>query len=234
MHAAPISGTSCAPPPDLLRAWPRCAQLAGAFLLGVLATLLGLYCLSASAFGTRPADSDAAPPPGYRIELNTATRGELLQLPGVGPSLAERIEEYRRSHGGFATVDELRQVSGIGPTTLERLRPLVFVRPLEKREAVHTPTPTAAKTVKKETNLTEPINVNTASLQELQKLPGIGPKKAQSIIDARAKKPFALVDDLRRAPGIGPKTLETLRPLVTVGASKGGEPGASAPGGFKQ
>ena len=66
------------------------------------------------------------------------------------------------------------------------------------------------------------VNVNTASSVVLQTLPGIGPKKAEAIIDYRTVHgAFKTVDDLILVKGIGPKTLEKLRPLVTVGkASK--------------
>ena len=57
------------------------------------------------------------------------------------------------------------------------------------------------------------INVNTASLELLETLPGIGPSKAAAII---AKRPFNTVEELERVPGIGPKTLATIAPLVKV------------------
>ncbi len=61
------------------------------------------------------------------------------------------------------------------------------------------------------------ININTASFEELQTLPKIGPKTAKAIIKYRKKHPFKSVDELIEVKGIGEKTLKKLRPLVTVG-----------------
>ena len=62
------------------------------------------------------------------------------------------------------------------------------------------------------------ININTADADTLTSLPGIGPKKAQAIIDHRQKSgAFATVDQLTDVRGIGAKTLAKLRPLITVG-----------------
>jgi competence protein ComEA len=68
----------------------------------------------------------------------------------------------------------------------------------------------------------DPVNINTADIASLDTLPGIGPTTAQRIIDYRNDNgPFAIVDDLLKVPGIGSTTLETLRPLITVGAAGG-------------
>lgn len=64
-------------------------------------------------------------------------------------------------------------------------------------------------------NSGEKINLNLASQEELETLPGVGPKLAQKIIEARAEKPFTSLADLDDVPGIGPKTLEQLSNLVT-------------------
>jgi competence protein ComEA len=63
--------------------------------------------------------------PGQTLDINTATEAELLQLPGVGPSLARRIVEYREANGPFDTVDDLQNVSGIGPSKFAKMEPFV-------------------------------------------------------------------------------------------------------------
>ncbi|MCP4303285.1 MAG: ComEA family DNA-binding protein [bacterium] len=59
------------------------------------------------------------------VRINTASVGELEQLPGVGPVLAERIAAYRDDHGPFAAVEDLLDVPGIGEGKLETLRDAV-------------------------------------------------------------------------------------------------------------
>ena len=205
-------------PPDILTAWPRCAQIAGAFLLGAVAALFGVHALTYWRGGAEASVIESSPVT-YRVELNEARRAELLQLPGVGPSLADRILEYRRTSGGFHGVDDLRKVQGIGPTTLERLRPFVLVKPPTGEDVVEIamkPSAVPKTATSKVASLKEPIDINRAGLPELQKLPGIGPKLSQRIVDEREKRAFSSVDDLRRVPGIGPKTLEKIKPYVAV------------------
>ena len=68
------------------------------------------------AGGAASASGDAKP------SLGSATAAQLEELDGIGPGLAERIVEYRRSHGGFRSLDQLADVDGIGEQRLAALR----------------------------------------------------------------------------------------------------------------
>jgi competence protein ComEA len=62
------------------------------------------------------------------------------------------------------------------------------------------------------------VNINTATLEELDKLPGIGPSTAQRIIAYRIDNgPFARIEDIVNVSGIGPATYEEIKDLITVG-----------------
>src|SRR5262245_7150361 len=122
----PVPAPALPPPkPDVVHAWPRAAQWATAFLFGASVTLLVVHSFSYLRWGSRPTELQHGPAIGYQIDVNEAGRAELLQLPGIGETLARRIEECRQKQGPFRSVDELRQVKGIGPVVLERLRPWV-------------------------------------------------------------------------------------------------------------
>jgi len=60
------------------------------------------------------------------------------------------------------------------------------------------------------------VTINTASDAQLMLLPGIGPSKAQAIVEYRAKKQFASADEIVKVKGIGPNLLARLRPYIVT------------------
>lgn len=170
------------------------------------------------------------------VNLNSATSAELENLPGVGKKLAEQIVAARP----FKTVDDLKNVKGIGDAKFAKLKNLVSVdgtttttttsasttapvtAPVTAPAAPSMSTNTApiqasasaaASTSKAKMAAGTRINVNTASVDELAKLPGIGKHKAEAIIAAR---PFATPEDLMKVKGIKQGVFAKLKDHVTV------------------
>lgn len=77
-----------------------------------------------SSLSPTPISETTTPLVKVKIRLTTATQTELETLPGIGPTKAKSILEYRDTKG-FKTINDLEKVKGIGPKILEKLRPLV-------------------------------------------------------------------------------------------------------------
>jgi competence protein ComEA len=56
------------------------------------------------------------------VNLNTATKDELVALPGIGPAKAQAILDYRKAHGPFKAIEEVKDVKGIGAKRFEKLK----------------------------------------------------------------------------------------------------------------
>src|SRR5579885_2648321 len=113
----------CQPAP----VWSRPAQGAAVLLLLLALSLLGWHAWSVQRGGCRPTTLETDALSSLFLDLNQADPVQLLQLPGVGEKLVQRIVVYRAEHHGFRSVEELRHVRGIGPKLLEKLRPHIFV-----------------------------------------------------------------------------------------------------------
>ncbi|MCX6137996.1 MAG: helix-hairpin-helix domain-containing protein [Ignavibacteriales bacterium] len=62
------------------------------------------------------------------VNINAAGVEELDGLPGIGPSMARQIVEYRNEHGPFKSLQDLRNIKGLGPKKLEKLQPMVTLQ----------------------------------------------------------------------------------------------------------
>lgn len=176
-----------------------------------------------------------------RVNINTASVEELIMLPCIGTVTAQKIIDYRKRHGGFRSVQEIIEVPCIGPKTFEKIKAMIYVPnsidrvglkeatiklPPEKKPNPDNPFPQVKSGTKAETSAPEitdqgRININTASVQKLILLPGIGKVTAQRIIDYRQRHGgFKSIEEIMEVPRIGPKTFEKIKDMIRI--EKGG------------
>jgi competence protein ComEA len=146
---------------------------------------------------------------GELIDADKAPVSELARLPRVGPRLAKVIQADREANGPFGRLDGLDRVPGIGPGLLKVIGPHLVFSGAPGAE----PSPTACAGGVGSTGgcSTSLLNLNTASLAELDALPGVGPAKAAAILQYRQEHGrFTSVDELTQVPGFGPAAVARL------------------------
>ena len=118
--------------PSNLLLRPREQGAVAALVAGALALMAAIWWRHGGPRGG-VIDIDRAPPrvAKFQVDVNEADWPELIQLPGVGRTLAERLVAEREQNGAFRDVDDLRRVGGIGPRTLERIKPYLLPIPDE-------------------------------------------------------------------------------------------------------
>ena len=63
-----------------------------------------------------------------RLDLNAATRTDLMALPGIGEKTAQQIIDYRIKHGKYSSIESVMEVHGIGPEKFKKIIPYVTVK----------------------------------------------------------------------------------------------------------
>lgn len=161
---------------------------------------------------------------GETLDVNGASEAELDRLPGIGPAKAARIVADRTANGPYRSLEELGRVPGLGARSLERLEPFL----------AFPPGPAGRGTVRAKGQIPQrrllgvvdqaavgagvaTVHLNSATREQLESLPGIGPVLAGRIMEHRDRRGgYSSIADLMEVPGVGPATLARLRALVSV------------------
>ena len=166
----------------------------------------------------------------------------------VQPTRRELLADWTRSAAKFAAIGALGVLSAIGISSSllgRQTRPDLVAVPATDptaeaattaRRPVEPPRPNAGvgkpATGERAASIAQPIDLNSATVKELETLPGIGPALAARIVEDREQfGAYSTVEQLDRVRGIGPKLMEKLRPLVRVRAAEPeGEESKEIPG----
>lgn len=163
--------------------------------------------------------------PGERIDPNRADAVDLARLPGIGPTLAERIVDHRGREGPFATIQDLTNVPGIGPRSLERMAGLLEVAPRAPRRGERQPPKESTRAgVGPVYARGDPRAVlsalNGATAAELEGLPGVGSALAARIVEFRAGAGrLRSAEQLLEVPGIGPGRMAAIERALSSWAA---------------
>ena len=189
-------------------------------LVLIAAAAIGLARLGGSPTGPEPT---AAAPPAIRVDSPEGDSGSVEVLVHVAGAV-RRPGVYRLREG--MRIDDALRLAG-GPRRRADLSAVNLAAKVEDGRQVLVPersragapaaTAPAASGAGAGPAPGTPINLNTATLEQLDALDGIGPATAQSILDYREEHGgFGSVEELGQVPGIGEKRLATLREGVTV------------------
>ncbi len=160
--------------------------------------------------GTVRPSAGAAGAPAARLDLNAATTAQLDALPGVGPGTAQKIVADRAANGPFRSIDDLDRVSGVGPALIDKIRAQVMVN----AALLPVPRPPVPAVPAAPVTPAGPLNLNTATVEQMDALPRITSTAARNLVAMRETLPgrrFTTWEQVDAVSGVGPTALETLK-----------------------
>jgi competence protein ComEA len=118
-----------------LRSSLRLAVTGSRVMNKIIRIRLALYLLSILLilFAPPAIRADAKHPPAHPLDLNTATVEQLQQVPGIGPSTAKSIVNFRQKSGPFQRIEDLLAIKGISKARLEKMRPYLTIHPTAQK-----------------------------------------------------------------------------------------------------
>jgi len=164
---------------------------------------------------------------GAKLDLNTASEKDLVELPGVGAATAKKIIAGRP----YSSVDGLSK-AGVSASTISKISALVTVGGASAAPAASAksspPAPPVSRPASTPSSQPTPaagakVDLNLASEKDLVDLPGVGPATAKKII---AGRPYSSVDGLSKA-GVSASTISKISSLVTVSGAPAAPPVAA-------
>lgn len=160
---------------------------------------------SAGSPGSPSADSSSNQ--GVWVEVDGPVRNRGIYLLERGKRVLDALEKA----GGTGRNFSLSEMSAAIKIERSGTLKLVEVNGEKGKADLHPLDPSKMKV------LSIPININTAGAEELEILPGVGPRMAQAIIDFReAHGKFSSLEDLQKVKGIGPRKFAAIRPHITL------------------
>ena len=140
----------------------------------------------------------------FPININTAGIEELMALPGIGETIANRILAYREACGVFTSIEQLSEVEGIGEKRLESISGFIYIEGYISTNAPVAEEDTFAETeTTTEESVPAVIDVNDATAEDFDKLPGVDLELGENIVELRTRiKGFSNIRELLYAEGM--------------------------------
>ncbi|MFK7920485.1 MAG: helix-hairpin-helix domain-containing protein [Bacteroidia bacterium] len=160
------------------------------------------------------------------VEINQADKATWDSLPGIGAKLSDRIVRYRRTRGGFESIDDLQKVYGLKAETFARIQAnlwmetSIVLRPQRKAHYAKRKSKSPYQKTRyrnRKTTQTAIIDLNQADSTQLDALPGIGPTLANRILKYRKILGYYYhVDQLRSVYGLNEENFQRMKPFLTA------------------